>query len=436
MSGPGEEELRPRVRELLQAVEPPMAPVDAIIRRGRGIRLRRAAMAAGGLGVVAITAAATLLPSPPTPTPQPPPLPATVPASGIAGPDGVFASGTVDGHAWRLAVQDIADPGYRCIPAITVNGTDADLLFPDPGDGADVAIGAAAPGIGFAFVQVPDGIDGLIVNGQESVPAIEVTVCGQHYRLVGLAYRLKHPPRLTAQYAGPGWPKTKRSTEGGSPDWPAVYPLPLISIQPPGVAGPQTYGLWNHVRPVSPKPTRALLASGRAWSIELIFGVAGDCYEFTSPGSPGDPEMSVCGPISTPEGPETIMAMPLSYPPIGLKAPTGYAVQVSPRTAGLEGDRLRRVHPAGDAAGGGRPEVRGVRHRHLTPARPPDLARRHGQGLREHHLAAPVRLHAVPALRLTTTPGFDAGRCGQGLAGLARRARGRRSRAARSSRLR
>jgi hypothetical protein len=29
------------------------------------------------------------------------------------------------------------------------------------------------------------------------------------------------------------------------------------------------------------------------------------------------------------------MAMPLSYPPIGLKAPTGYAVQVSPRTAGL-----------------------------------------------------------------------------------------------------
>ena len=191
--------------------EPPMAPVDAIIRRGRGIRLRRAAMVAGGLGAVAIIAAATLLPSPPTPAPQLPPLPATVPASGIAGPDGVFASGTVDGHAWRLAVQDIADPGYRCIPAITVNGTDADLLFPDPGDGADVAIGAAAPGIGFAFVQVPDGIDGLLVNGQESVAAIEVTVCGQHYRLVGLAYRLKHPPRLTAQHAGPDWPKTKRS---------------------------------------------------------------------------------------------------------------------------------------------------------------------------------------------------------------------------------
>jgi hypothetical protein len=29
------------------------------------------------------------------------------------------------------------------------------------------------------------------------------------------------------------------------------------------------------------------------------------------------------------------MAMPLSYPPVGLKAPTGYAVQVSPGTARL-----------------------------------------------------------------------------------------------------
>ena len=51
---------------------PPMAPVDAIVRRSRGIRLRRAAMVAGGLGVVAIIAAATLLPSPPAQVPLPP----------------------------------------------------------------------------------------------------------------------------------------------------------------------------------------------------------------------------------------------------------------------------------------------------------------------------------------------------------------------------
>jgi hypothetical protein len=52
-------------------------------------------------------------------------------------------------------VQNVADPGYRCIPAVTVNATDADLLTPNPGSSAVVALGAAAPGLGFAFVQVP-----------------------------------------------------------------------------------------------------------------------------------------------------------------------------------------------------------------------------------------------------------------------------------------
>src|SRR4029077_14377021 len=146
VSGPGDTELRSRVRELLQAVEPPMAPVDAIIRRGRGIRLRRVARGVGGLGVVAIIAAATLLPSPATPAPQQPPLPVTVPASGIAGPDGVFASGTADGRAWRLAGQDITDPGYRCIPAVTINGSGADLMFPQTGARGSAARGGRGAG--------------------------------------------------------------------------------------------------------------------------------------------------------------------------------------------------------------------------------------------------------------------------------------------------
>lgn len=46
--------------------------------------------------------------------------------------------------------------------------------------------------------------------------------------------------------------------------------------------------------------------------------------------------MTACGPVSTPDGPETIMALPLSYSPAGLQAPTGYAVQVSPDTAHLK----------------------------------------------------------------------------------------------------
>src|SRR5579862_6650860 len=103
-----------------------MAPVDSIIRRGRARRLRRTGAVAGVLGLAVIIAAATLLP--PRASAPRQLLPVTVPASGIAGPEGVFARGIADGHAWRLAVQDVADPGSACLPAITLNGTDADLV--------------------------------------------------------------------------------------------------------------------------------------------------------------------------------------------------------------------------------------------------------------------------------------------------------------------
>ena len=255
----------------------------------------------------------------PPPVPQPPPLPVTVPVSGVAGPDGTFASGTADGHAWRLAIQNIADPGLDCIPAITVNGTDANLVSPNPGSSADMALGAAVPGIGFASVQVPAEIQALIIDGQESVPAIAATVCGQHYRVVGLAFRLRHPPQLTARSA--------------PANWPAVYQLPAISTAPPSVSPPQADGIWSNVGSVITAPVRAVLATGKTWSIELIFGTDGACYDFNAAELPSSPQTGACSPISTPDGPETITALPLSYPPVGLEAPTGYAVQVSPGTA-------------------------------------------------------------------------------------------------------
>jgi len=307
---------------LLETVEPPAAPVDVIIRRGRGIRLRRAGAVAASLAVAGIVAGAALLPPPGTAGRQePPPLPVTVPAGGIAGPGGVFASGTASGHRWRLAVDNIADPGHGCVPAVTVNGTDASLITPNPGSSADVTLGAAAPGLGFAFVQVPNGIQALVVDGRESIPAIAATVCGQHYRLVGLAYRLTRPPQLTAA--------------GAAVNWPAVYQLPAISAAsaPPGA--PQEDGIWNPVGSAAAAPVRAVLATGPTWSIELILGASGACYDFNMAQSPGSPETQACSPIGVPGGPQTITALPLSYPPAGFREPTGYVVQVSPRTAQL-----------------------------------------------------------------------------------------------------
>jgi hypothetical protein len=321
VTGPEDADVRQRLHGLLQVIEPPVVPLDTIIRQGRGIRLRRAAVAIGCLGLAGIIAAATGLTAPTAPPGET--LPVTVPASGTAGPGGVFASGTVDGHAWRLAVQDIADPGYRCIPAITINGTDADPVSPAPGNGADVALGPAEPGIGFAFVQLPADIERLVLDGRESLPATTATVCGQRYRVVGFAFRLTHPPRITASSASPGWP--------------ASYQLPLISSTEPAATPttPQTAGMWNNVGTTGAETASAVLASDQFWSIRLLFDVGGDCYEFSAI-SRGTPDMGACGPISTPDGPETIMALPLSYPPGSGNGPTGYALQVSPVTAHLK----------------------------------------------------------------------------------------------------
>ncbi len=317
---------------LPQVIEPPPAPVDSIVRRGKGIRLRRAVAAVGCLGLGGIIAAATVLAPPPAPAPQEPPLPVTVPVSGIAGPGGVFASGTVNGHPWRLAVQDIADPGYRCIPAIAINGTDADQVYPAPENGADVALGPAEPGVGFAFIQLPADVEGLVLDGRETLPATTATVCGQRYRVAGFAYRLTHQPQITAVRSRPGWPRLRMSAGGPAQNLPVVSQLPLIST----ATGPmsQTNGRWNNVGTTSAETASAVLASGQDWSLQLLFGGGGDCYEFSA-NSPKSPDMGSCGPISLPDGPETIMALPLSYPPEADNGATGYALQVSPVTARL-----------------------------------------------------------------------------------------------------
>ncbi len=321
---------------LLAEIKPGPAPLESIIRRGKGIRLRRIVAAVGGLGLAGIIVAATVLmsrPAPaPAPAPQERPLPVTVPVGGTAGPDGVFASGTVDGHPWRLAVQDIADPGYRCIPAITINGTDADPVSPDPENDADIALGPAEPGVGFAFIQLPADVEGLVLDGSESLSTTKTTVCGQGYRVVGFAYRLTHQPQIAVVMARPAWPRLRVFAGGAAQDLPVVSQLPLINTATGSMS--QTYGMWSNVGTTGAETASGVLASGRDWSLRLVFGTGGDCYEFSA--QPADSaQMGSCGPISTPDGPETIMALPLSFPLGAGQGATGYTVQVSPVTAHL-----------------------------------------------------------------------------------------------------
>jgi hypothetical protein len=290
-------------------------------RWGRLVRRRRVWVTAACLGLAgAVTAAVLVRPGPaPGPTSSPSvapvgsPLPVTVPAGGAAGADGVFARGVADGRAWRLAVQDIAAPGYRCIPAITLNGTDADPVYPAPGNSAVVTLGTPEADIGFAFVQVPGHVAGVLDGRGRRLPVVTAKACGLRYRLTGFAYRLTSPPKITA----------------------AGFTLPLISE--PSASAPQTVGMWNNVGPTSSDNAAGTIAAGQTWSIMVTFSVAGDCYDFSSAEPAAVPEVDVCGPVSTPDGVETIMALPLalSFPPTGRPAPTGYAVQVSPATARL-----------------------------------------------------------------------------------------------------
>jgi hypothetical protein len=318
MTATEERQLRRALHGTLQSVSPPPVPFEAITRRSKGIRLRRAGAAAGSVALVAAVAVAALAVNGGARTAGP----ARVPVSPAA-PGGVIAHGTADGHPWRLAVQDIADPGYACLPAIVLNGTDADPVYPDPGNGAVVALGSAVPGVGFAFVQLPSDISGIVVNGDVNVPAVTAAGCGLPYHVAGFAYPLAKPLRVTVPNPPPGWRPT--------------FTMPLVSTQPPSThTTPESPGLWINTSSAQGETDSVALAwgtlpDGQDWFIKLQFGTGGDCYELSGSSSLGNNQMGYCGPVSTPDGPETIMALPLGFPNPGTGA-TGYALQVSPGT--------------------------------------------------------------------------------------------------------
>jgi hypothetical protein len=250
---------------------------------------------------------------------------------------GAFAGGTADGRAWQLTVQDIADPGLRCLPGVSVNGNDAEPLFADPhplrqtpvGAPAFVTLGSDLPGAGFAFIQVPPDADWLwadpVGSFQLGVAPVTVTTCGQQFRLVGFAYPLTATLRIHVSF---------RDRAAGSYTVPAALSVPRTSPD-----DPQVDGLWQSLDPAQGTVASATIASGNAfgdrWSIRVTFGKAGDCFSISmSPPSGSNANglwQAACGPISTPEGPSTIMVLPIGSPHPGVVG-VGYVVSVGSAT--------------------------------------------------------------------------------------------------------
>ncbi|HZR49804.1 MAG TPA: hypothetical protein VFB06_09825 [Streptosporangiaceae bacterium] len=256
--------------------------------------------------------------------------------------DGSFAVGGADGRPWQMAVRNIADPGAACQPAVTVNGNDADPLFPDPprltpiGNPAFMTLGAAMPGVGFGFVQVPPGVvwawaqpgPGGVGDLMLGLPPVTIHACGETFHLIGFAYPLTATLVIH---------ETSDSFNG-------VYTVPRAMSDPrPSLNDPQVDGIWQDVDSARATAATAVLAAGTAygqqWSIRLAFGTSGDCYLLTTSyiddSANAQPSVSpVCGPVSAPQGPGTIVAMALGAPAsAGLGI--GYAVSLSPGTAKL-----------------------------------------------------------------------------------------------------
>jgi hypothetical protein len=108
-------DLRAELDEVLQAVDPGQAPVEAAMRQGRRLRSRRRVVTVASAVAVAVAVAAgypalsqdSALPrKPAAPAPSAPQDQVITVTPGPGGPSGVIAVGTIGGTRWRLSISD------------------------------------------------------------------------------------------------------------------------------------------------------------------------------------------------------------------------------------------------------------------------------------------------------------------------------------------
>jgi len=326
-----EAELRRRLHQELDLAELPPAPVDAVFRRYRVARARRLAAITSGVAVVAAALGVLAVHGPgPAKVPAGRPQPSTtLNQPNRADSGGVFASGTINGAKWWLAAVNLADPGYRCLPAVVLDGHSGDLLQPGflpglaLGNIAFLAVNPGRPGIGFAFLQLRPGVTGLIADLGDGtrlgLRPIAVTVCGQRFRLAGFGYPRQGVTEITA-----------RSAQGRQ-----IGYAPLAGIFNPD--SPFQYGSWINVPGGVAGPIASgYIGSGRiggtSWRMLVTLGPDGECFSAQVGPTGGLGAASVCVPVDVPP-------LGVSLVPLPFASPTGvliwYPGAVNARTAYL-----------------------------------------------------------------------------------------------------
>lgn len=323
-----EQALRHRLREELGSLEVSTPPVLRVIRRGRGVRARRRALA-GGTGLTAalvVVLAASQAGGGHAAAPRGVTLNAPDPAA----PGGVFASGTADGKPWTLAVRNVdADPGTRwCLPTAMVNGRDGDVLFPRGsgppyfGNPAVLPRIPGLPGVSAVFTQVDPMVTRLAATFTDgrtlAVRPVSVTACGQRFHLAGFVFA--GPPQRLSQLATFG---SLGSLDG----------LDVSYRQGGGTPRP---GVWVNFRAGKPLvASDGVIGRGRvlssSWTITEVLGLDGQCYASSLRDRAGGlGQAKACEPVSLPP---RVAALDLVPVPGAHGEYPGYAGLVNPRAA-------------------------------------------------------------------------------------------------------
>lgn len=224
---------------------------------------------------------------------------------------GVFAAGTANGRPWRLAAVNLADPGYRCLPGVVVNGQQGDLL--QPGFLPDLAVGNVAflavspgrPAAGFAFLRLRPGVTSVAASLGDGTrldlrPAT-VSVCGQHFRLAGFRWPRQGVTRITA-----------RSAQGHQ----IGYTPPAAIFRPDS---PFQSGSWVNVQGAAANAAAGAIGFGRIgstpWRMDVTLGPEGECFtsHLGTPGAVGG-GASVCAPVSPVRRGATLTSIPFARP--------------------------------------------------------------------------------------------------------------------------
>jgi len=341
--------IRQRLHAEFGSLEISPAPVIAVTRRGKSIRGRRRAVVGGfaAVAVVAVLAGRLFAAQGPAPATV------TVNAPRPDAPGGVFASGTADGKPWRMAVRNIAaDPGTQwCLPAVMFNGHYGDVLFgtgpgaPSFGNPGFLPSIPAFPGVGAVFTQVTPEVTRLVVTfpggHRLAVRPVQVSACGQRFRLAGFAFAHSGRGRSTlATYAKSGFDES-------------------LDVNFRIAAQHVPNGIWANWN-----PSRADVAAsggtgsigqgkvaGQSWHIQTALGLFGQCYTAEVRGPKrgtnyGHGHSSECVPVAAP--PRTVSLSWVSVPS-ARAAFTGYAGLVNPRArelvASFDNGTTTIVHP-------------------------------------------------------------------------------------------